>query len=72
MLTVFLFFYIFFYVLLPQKAYRTEQTPFTSVFLSGSDFTAESTEAIRMKCLAQGHNILMQWKYYPLFPVSGK
>ena len=26
---------------------------------SGTHFTAESTEAMRMKCLAQGNNILL-------------
>ena len=33
---------------------------FTKVFQRGTNFTAESTEAMRIKCLAQGHNILMQ------------
>ena len=31
--------------------HSTEQTPFTRVFQSGTHFTAESTEAMRVKCL---------------------
>ena len=30
------------------------------VFSSGTHFTAESIEPMQIKCLAQGHNILMQ------------
>ena len=38
----------------------TEQTSFTKMFLSGTHFMAEWTEAMQTKCLAdQGHNILM-------------
>ena len=35
----------------------------------GTHFTAESTEAIRVKCLAQGRNILMP-EFEPSTPVS--
>ena len=35
----------------------------------GTHFTAESTEAMRIKCLAQGHNILMP-EFEPSTPVS--
>ena len=43
---------------------------FMRVFLSGNDFTAESTEAMRVKCLSQGHSILMQLEFKPLITVS--
>ena len=36
------------------KAQSTEQTPFMKGFPSGSHFTAEMTEAMRIKCLSQG------------------
>ena len=36
-----------------------EQTPFTSVSSHDTHYSAESTEAMRIKCLAQGHSILM-------------
>ena len=34
-------------------------TSFTRLFPSGTHFTAESTEAMQIKYLAQGNNILM-------------
>ena len=40
--------------------YGTEQTPFKRVSLSDTHFTVKSTEAMWIKCLAQGHNILIQ------------
>ena len=53
-----------------RNAHSTEQISFMSVFLSGTHFTAESTEAIQIKCLAQGHNLLMQPWFYPLIVLS--
>ena len=44
-------------LLLRKKSYHW--VPFTRLSHPGTHFTAESTEAIRIKCLAQGHNILM-------------
>ena len=45
------------------KCYSSEKltalTSFTRVSPPGNRFTAESSEAMRKKCLAQGHNILM-------------
>ena len=41
-------------------AHSIEQTPFMRVFPPGTHLSAESTEAMRIKCLAQGHNKLMQ------------
>ena len=46
-----------------RRSHSTEQTPFTRVIPSGYHFTAESTEAMRNKCLAQGHNIVMPSGY---------
>ena len=43
----------------PRKAHSTEQIPFMRVFPSGTHHTAETTEAMRIKCLAQGHITLM-------------
>ena len=42
-----------------RKTHSIEQTPFTGVFMYDTHFAAESTEAMRIKCLDQGHNILM-------------
>ena len=42
-----------------QNAHSTEQTPFTIVSPPGTHFTAESTEAMWIKCLALGQNTLM-------------
>ena len=53
-----------------RKACSTEQTPVTLVFPFGTQFTAESTEAMRIKCLAQGHNIPMQPGFEPSNAVS--
>ena len=41
------------------RAHATEQTPFMRMFLTGTHLTAELTEAMQIKCLPQGHNILM-------------
>ena len=38
------------------KAHSTEKTPVTRVFPTGTHFTAESTEAMLIKCLGQGYN----------------
>ena len=43
-----------------QMAHCHEQTLFTRVFPPGTHLSPESTEAMQIKCLAQGHNILMQ------------
>ena len=40
------------------KAHSTEQTPFMRVLQSGTHLSAESTEAMRIICLAEGHNIM--------------
>ena len=42
--------------------YSSEEliTPFTSLSPPGTHFTAESTEAMRIRCLAQGHNGTME------------
>ena len=57
--------YVDFYVPFLRKVHINEQTPFTRVFLSGTQPTAESTEAMLVKCLAQVHNILMQLGFEP-------
>ena len=44
--------------------------PSMRVFLSGTQFTVESTEAMQFMCLAQGHNILMRLRFEPLISVS--
>ena len=36
-----------------QKFHGTEEIPLMRVSLSGTHFTAESTEAMQIKCLAQ-------------------
>ena len=43
-----------------QKAHSTEQSPIMVMCQPGTHFTAESTDAMRTKCLVHGHNILMQ------------
>ena len=48
-----------FRVIFPSKI-SYHSTPFMTLSPPGTHFTAESTEAMRTKCLAQGHNILMQ------------
>ena len=40
------------------------------VFLPGTHFTSESTEAMQIKCLAHGHDIQMQLGYEPLNAIS--
>ena len=52
------------------KAHSTEQTPFTRALPSSTQLTAESTEAMRIKCLAQGHNIMMLPGFEPSIAVS--
>ena len=46
-----------------QKTHITEQRPFMRVFPSGTHFSAEWTEAMPIKCPAQGRSILtaMVW-----------
>ena len=53
-----------------RKAHSTEQTPFTRVSPYGTRLTAESIEAMRLKCLAQGHNALMLPGFKPSITVS--
>ena len=48
-----------------RKAHSSEQTFFARVFLSGTPFTAELTEAMQIKCLAQRHNIQIQLGFEP-------
>ena len=48
-------------------AHGAEQTPFTRRFPFG---THVSAEAMRNKCFAQGHNILMQAGFEPSIVVS--
>ena len=47
------------------KAHSTDQTTITRVSSSGTHFTAESTEAMRIKRNAHRHNILMQPRFEP-------
>ena len=47
-----------------RKAHGTEHQ------LSGTHFTDEYTEAMRIRCLAQGHNILMLSWFEPSTSVS--
>ena len=58
-----------FLVLLAPKNVIALNKHFTRVFQCGTHFTAESTEAMRIKCLAQGHNILMQSEFEPSIAV---
>ena len=53
-----------------RTAHSTQQTPFKGVSAPGTRFSAESTEAMRIKCVAQGHNILMQPRFEPSIVVS--
>ena len=54
-----------------RKAHSTEQTPFIMMFPSGTHFSIESTEAMRIKSPAQGHDILMHLGFGPSSAVSG-
>ena len=49
---------------------QNKQTSFLRVFQSGTYLTAESTEAMQITCLAQGHRLLMQPLFEPLISVS--
>ena len=53
-----------------RKAYSTEQTPFMRVSPPGTHFSAESSEAMRIKYLAEGQDILLQLGYEPSIAVS--
>ena len=46
-------------------ALKNHAFAFARVFQSGSHYLTESTEAIQIKCLTQGYNILMQWIIEP-------
>ena len=48
-----------------QKAHSPEQTHIMRVFTSGTHLSAEMTEAMWIKCFAQGQNILMQPGFEP-------
>ena len=52
-----------------QRARNTEQTACPRVFLTGAHYSAESTEARQIKCLALGHDILMQPRIGPSISV---
>ena len=43
--------------ILPKRSYHG--TSFARLSSPGTHLTAESTEAMRIKCLAQGHNVLL-------------
>ena len=45
---------------LPPESSYTEQSPYTRVFQSDAHLSAESTQAMRTKCLAQGRGTLMR------------
>ena len=47
----------------------SEKTPVTRVFSTGTHLSAESTVAMRIECLAQKHNILMNPDFEPLIAV---
>ena len=53
-----------------RKSHSTEQIRFMRVFPPGTHLQTESTEAMRIKCLAQGHNVLMQLRFEPSIAVS--
>ena len=53
-----------------RKDYGNEQAPFTSVIPFGIHFSADSTETMQTKCLAQDLNELMQPGYEPSIAVS--
>ena len=46
-------------------AHSSKLAPFTRALLSGTHFTAESSEAMWIECLVQGNNILMQPGFEP-------
>ena len=50
--------------------YGTKQTHFMRVIPSGSHFRAESTEAMPIKFLVHGHNIMMHPRVKPSIAVS--
>ena len=43
-----------------RNANSTEHTSFTRVLPSGTHYSAESTEEVRIKSLDQGHNMFIQ------------
>ena len=51
------------------KAHTTEHL-FNRVSSPGTHLTTDSTEAMRIKCLAQGHKILMRPRFEPSTSVS--
>ena len=52
-----------------RRDHSAEQTHFTRVFPSDTHFTAESTEAMRIKYLAHSHNILIKPRFKPSIAV---
>ena len=44
----------------PQSLHITQQIRFTKVFPSAANFSADSTVAMRIRCLVQVHNLLIQ------------
>ena len=61
---------IIFYCYFLRRAHGTEQAPFTWLFPPGTHFTAVLTDEMRINCLAQLLNILMQPRFDPLISVS--
>ena len=53
-----------------QGVHRHEQTPLMRVLPSGTHWSAVSTEAMRIKCLAQEHDILIQFGIEPSTSVA--
>ena len=45
------------------SVHSTEQTPFKWEFPPGTHFTAESIDEMRIKCLDQGYNIVIQPRF---------
>ena len=65
---------IYFYEMCDLSAISSEKVIALNIFMRlsppGTHFTAESTEAMQTKCLAQGHNILMLPGFEPSTSVS--
>ena len=51
-----------------QKAHSCVQTPVKKVFLSGNQYSVESTKSIRIKYLTQRHTMLTQLRTEPTLP----
>ena len=53
-----------------RRSHITEQPSFTMMFPPDTHPTSESTEAMRIKCIVQGHNILLQTEFEPSISMS--